>query len=162
MISVFIIISFYLEGLCSMLFKTPFFFPLFTLLSLVLTYPCFRKYGSTFFKTCLIVGILYDVAYTDTILIHGFLFCVLGFFISLFYRLFDKNFWTILLFSFFIMGVYQIFYYVLFLLAGRVIFSFSMIFNSIVYSVMSNVLYVLILYGVLVLLHRYKRIEFYH
>ena len=43
MIYFLIIFSFYLEGLCSMLFKSNLFLPLFSLLSLVLIYPYFRK-----------------------------------------------------------------------------------------------------------------------
>lgn len=145
-----------------MLFKSSIFFPLFTLLSFVLTYPYFRKYGSSFFRTCLIIGVLYDIAYTDSIFVHAFLFCILGFFIPFLYHFFDKNFWTLLLMSLIVIIVYQMLHYGLFLLSGKVILSISIFTNSILYSVISNIIYVLILYGMLWLLRKYKLVEFYH
>ena len=162
MIYILLIISFYLECLCSMLFRINFFLPLFPLVTLTLIYPYFRKYGNTFFKTCFLIGFLYDIAYTNTIFVHAFLFCLLGYIISLLYHFFDKNFWTLLLMNCIVMISYQIFNFILFLLSGKMIFSISLFLNSIFYSIISNVIYIIILYGLLWLLNKYKKIELYH
>ncbi len=162
MIYFLVVASFYLEGLCSVLFKTPLFFPLFTLVSLILIYPYFRKYDNSFLGTCLIMGILYDIAYTNMIFVHGFLFCILGYMVSLLYHFFDKNFWTLLLLNFIMITIYQIFNFVLFLLSRRITFSLSFFLNSVFYSVVSNLIYIIILYGILWMLNKYKKVEFYH
>lgn len=162
MIYFLIIFSFYLEGLCSMVFKSNLFLPLFSLLSLVLIYPYFRKYDNSFLKTCFVVGILYDIAYTNTIFVHAFLFCMLGYIISSLYHFFDKHFWTLLLMNFIVIISYQSFNFILFLLSRKITFSFLFFLNSIFYSVISNIIYVFILYGILSVLSKYKKIEFYH
>lgn len=162
MIYLLLIISFYLEGLCSMFFKTASFFPLFTLITLVFIYPYFRKYGNSFLKTCFIIGLLYDISYTNTVFVHAFLFCILGYVIDLLYHFFDKNFWMLLLMNFVVMIGYQILSFMLFLLSGRMSFSFSFFLNSIFNSITSNVIYIIILYGILWLLNKHKKIEFHH
>lgn len=162
MIYFLLIISFYLEGLCSILFKTSLFFPLFTLITLILVYPYFRKYGNSFLWTCFIIGFLYDIAYTNTIFVHAFLFFVLGYMTGLLYHFFDKNFWTLLFMNFVAIIGYQVLIFILFLLSGKVVFSLSLFLNSIFYSIISNVIYIVLLYGILLLLNKYKKIEISH
>ncbi|MCI9233501.1 MAG: rod shape-determining protein MreD [Bacilli bacterium] len=162
MIYFLIIISFYLDGLCSMLFKTSLFFPLFTLVSLMLIYPYFKRYGNSFLKVCFLVGLLYDIVYTNMIFIHSFLFCILGYIVGFLYHMFNKNFWTLLFMNFIMIIIYQVLNFTLFLLSAKVQFSFQVLLNSIFYSILSNFLYIIILYGILRWLLKYKKIEIYH
>jgi cell shape-determining protein MreD len=74
------IISFLLDGILSNYFNTTF-----TFLNIIIN--CCYKDKNYMLKEGLIIGILYDITYTNTLILNGFLF----FFIILFFYNFNRN-----------------------------------------------------------------------
>ena len=54
------------------------FTPLLTITSLVLIYPFFRKQEKNYYITLFIIGIIYDLFYTNLLFFHAVIFLILG------------------------------------------------------------------------------------
>ena len=114
MISIIIlVISFLLDGIVSnflpyMVGNLSFFTPLFTVMSLFLIYPLFKKKErKKYFGCLLITGILYDLCYTNLLFFHGIIFMFLGFVIEFLYKYLDVNFIMIIIEAFFLIVIYD-------------------------------------------------------
>ena len=154
-----LIVSFFLEGLFSLVVSSQsFFLPLFTVVALVSIFPYFNKYDSLFWKFCIVIGLCYDVIYTNTVFIHAFLFLVLGYFISFLYLMLFPKIWNYLWILVLAIIGYRMISFLLLVGMGYISFSISRLGYSIIFSICSNIIYGLFLYGGLVLLRKYKKI----
>lgn len=160
----FFIMSFLLEGVFSVMVPVhnSFLLPLFTITSFVLLYPYFNKYDSPFFMFCIVIGLCYDIIYTDTLFIHAMLFWILGNFISLFYRVIPYQVWSCLLILISSIMMYRVMNFLLFIVTGYISFDIFVLLNSIYSSILVNVIYAVLLYGILKLLQKYKKVICYH
>ena len=160
----FFILSFLFEGAFSVLLPiyNSFFLPLFTVTSFVILYPYFNKYDSPFFIFCIVIGLCYDIIYTNTIFIHAMIFLILGYFISLFYRIISYRIWSCFFILISSIMVYRIMSFLLLAITGYISFDILRLFHSIYSSILINVLYAFLLYGILKLLQRYKKVICYH
>ena len=83
MVPAVLIISFILDSIVSNFISLDsLFFPLFTLMALIIIYPYFNNNRQKYFGVCLVTGICYDLIYSNTIIIHGMLFLLIGFIIT--------------------------------------------------------------------------------
>lgn len=130
-----IFISFILDGICS-----NYFVPLFTLLTLIFIYNNDNKYLYT-----LIVGILYDVIYTDTLFLNTFVFFFLLFLIEKIFSYIRYNIVNVTLVSILIIVLYRIIIYVVLSTIGYVYFDLLTLLYSILISLF-NVIFVIIFY----------------
>lgn len=87
-IIIFFIISIILESLVSNLIVNfiPFFIPCF-----IVIFTSLKINGDSFYKTLIIAGIIYDLMYTNQVVLNALLFCFYGFLVSLILRT-SKNF----------------------------------------------------------------------
>ena len=87
-IIMFFIISIILESLVSNLIVNfiPFFIPCF-----IVIFTSLKINGDSFYKTLIIAGIIYDLMYTNQVVLNALLFCFYGFLVSLILKT-SKNF----------------------------------------------------------------------
>lgn len=121
------------------------FIPLFTIISLIIIYPYFHK-PYKYFKYCAIIGILYDIAYTNTLFYNFFIFILLGFIISFFYYLFSNTLNITILISIITIVSYRIINLLFFIIFKKIDFNFDIFLKSIYSSLIINIIYCILGY----------------
>lgn len=103
-IIIFFIISVILESLVSNLIVNfiPFFISCF-----IVIFTSLKINGNSFYKTLIIAGIIYDLMYTNQVILNALLFCFYGFIVSLILRT-SKNFFLCFL-SYIVICIINIF-----------------------------------------------------
>lgn len=135
-----IIISFLLEGILSnYIYK---FIPLFTLTSIVIS--SYYKQNDIL-KYSVIIGILYDAVYTNTIILNSLLFFFISLFILYFNKNITKNIFNLIILNIIIITIYLIINYLLQIILNNIEFDLYLILKSILKSVITNTIYLFIL-----------------
>lgn len=150
MIIIILIISFLLDGIIfSLTSINNVIAPLFSLLSLVLTYPyyCHNK-KKMYLCTCLI-GVLYDIVYTNSLFLNTLAFMGIIYLISKVYKIFINNFLNTFLISTITICFYRIFIYIFFLILDVVNWNIIDFINSITASLIINYIYIIVFYFIL-------------
>lgn len=142
MILINIIVSFLLDGIISSVNNI--FFPLFTLLSLVIIYPYFKNNYIKYIIYSFTVGLFYDVIYTNTPFFNAGIFLLFGILIYYFFKHFKNNNLNNLLLGIGIIILYRLFTFLILSFAGYISFSFLNLFDSIYLSLIINLVYLYI------------------
>ncbi len=141
------IISFLLDSVfLNLLSPDSFFCPLFSLLTVLICYPLVEKSSKQYYFLCGILGLLYDICYTDSLFFHTLFFIFLGYFFGRVYQKFQVNFLNT-----FFLGIGTILFYRIVL---ALFFSFlpgfsfdtSIFLKSIFSSLLLNSLYLIVFY----------------
>ncbi len=147
MIPVVLIISFVLDSLISNFISlTGIFMPLFTLMALIIIYPYFNGDKIKYYGTSFLIGVGYDLIYTDTIIIHGFLFLLLAFIITRLNLLLSNNYLNVSIMALVCIVIYRMVTYSLLLITANISFDLFAVFKSIYSSMLANIIYIIILY----------------
>jgi rod shape-determining protein MreD len=158
MIIIILLISFYLEGIISNLLNINFLIPLFTLVSLIIIYQYLYNLKNDYYKLCFIIGLLYDIAYTDTLFLNACLFLFIGFIITKLNIIITNNTFNVIILSILIINIYRILTFIILILINYIDLNFYNLFISIVNSLIINIIYVVILYKITDLISRKKGI----
>ena len=87
MIILILLISFTLEGIFSnLLSANSILIPLFTIISFVIVYPYFKNAKNKFYIYAGLIGLLYDIVYTNCPFVNTFTFLITSLMISLIYE----------------------------------------------------------------------------
>lgn len=140
------ILAFLLDGILSKyLTSSSLFIPLFTVMSLIIIYPYFQiKYK--YFRYSMILGLLYDIAYTNTIFYNFFIFILLCLIISFFYYIFSNTLYITFFISIIIVFVYRLIDIIFLLIFKNNNINFTLFIKSIYSSLILNVLFCIIGY----------------
>lgn len=140
--------SFLLEGIVSnyIPIQTPLFHPLFTVISLIVIYPFFYNQRKQYFLLAIIIGFLYDIAYTDTLFCHVLLFVTMALFIEKLNIWISNSMLNVAIMSLFTVIVYRILSFLILILIGYLSFSIEPLLRSIASSLILNMIYAAILY----------------
>lgn len=139
-----IIISFILDSIISNFIPlNSLLMPLFTLMSLIIIYPYFNNNKKEYLLTCFAIGIFYDLIYTNTIIIHGFLFLTIGFIITRLNLLLSNNYVNDAIMAIICIIVYRLIAYSLLLITANVSFDFYILLKSIYNSLILNIIYIM-------------------
>ena len=89
--TIIILLSFLLDGILTnylpyLVNNLSWFTPLFTLVSVFLVYPFFRKQQTKYLIICFVIGIFYDLFYTNLLFMNAILFLGVGFFSKYFWK----------------------------------------------------------------------------
>jgi len=136
-----IIISFFLEGILSKCIYS--LIPLFTLTSLVSASYYLKE--EKIIKYSLIIGILYDITYTNTIILNGLLFFFLSTITIYFNKNYNKKIINLLLINIIIIILYLLLTYFILILFKYIDFNFIYLITTIFKSIITNTIYILIL-----------------
>lgn len=150
MIYLIVVFSLLLEGIWSLLVPTQSVFSsLFPLISLIFIYPLFKVHNHSYFKTCFIVGLFYDVIYTNTLLFHALLFLCIGYLNSILSHFFSQKRWNLFFVIFPLIICYRLIGYIWLFCIGKIPFSNMLLWNLIFSSFLSNLIYGFVLYMLL-------------
>lgn len=142
MIILLLFLSFYLEGLFSMFLNVSFLIPLFTLMTLIIIYPFMINYERKYYIICLFTGLLYDIAYTNTLFLNASLFLLLGYITTKLYYHFKTNILNTNIVGFIIILIYRTLTYFLLLFINYIDNDYYELINSILNSILLNLFYI--------------------
>ena len=142
-----IIVSFILDSIISnSISLSSLLMPLCTLMSLIIAYPYFRGDIRKFLITCFVTGVFYDLIYTDTIIIHGFLFLMVGYIITKLNLVMSNNYLNVAIMAIICIVFYRFILYGLLLITANVSFSWLLLLKSIYHSLLLNIIYIVLIY----------------
>ncbi len=145
-ITVVLAFSFIFEGIFSNFISTySFLSPLFVLMSLIVIYPFLINDKRSYYKNCFLMGLLYDLIYTDTIIVHAFLFLIIGFLITKINLILANNHINIMVVALIIIILYRVILYCLLILTGNIDINIFNFLRSIYLSLVANIIYVVIM-----------------
>lgn len=158
-----LILSFILDGILTNFLpyiELSLFTPLLTLVSIFLIYPLYKKTEIRYFVTLIILGILYDLFYTNLLFFNAILFLIIGFITKIIYKNLDINFIKLIIYIIGIIIIYE-------LTTGLIIFIFNLvpititkILYKITHSILLNVIYAELIYLVLKIIpKKFKKIN---
>lgn len=147
MIPIVIIVSFLLDGIFSNFISLDSNFnALFSLMSLIIVYPYFNKKNSFFLKICFLTGFFYDFVYTDTIIFNAFIFLLIGIIIIKLNELLGNNPLNNSLMAVIIISLFRCTTYFFLTLTANVITSKEVLLDAITSSLLSNIIYIIIIF----------------
>ena len=159
------IISLLLDGLLSnylpyLVNDLSLFTPLFTLISIFIIYPFYRKREKEYFIHIFILGIIYDLLYTNLLFFTGVIFVIVGLIIKFIIKNYELGYLKILLYMVIIIVLYESIT-VLFLGIYNVIpISFNKLIYKISHSLIINLIYGELLFIIIKILpKRFKEIS---
>ena len=136
------------------------FTPLFTLISIAILYPYYRKKEKCFFIMVFITGIVYDLFYTNLIFFNGLLFLGIAYFSKIVHRNYEMNYLKLIIYIILVVTIYES-------VTGIILFIFNLVpvtpykvFYKIIHSLILNIIYGELIYLILnVLPKKYKKIS---
>jgi rod shape-determining protein MreD len=121
--------------------------PLFTLVALIIIYPFFKDNYFDYYKYAFITGIVYDLLYTDTIIFDAIVFCFMVFIITKLCVMLSDNYVNVSIITVLCIIIYRCVTYSLLLLVGNVSWNFMTLLASIYNSLIINIIYCILLFG---------------
>ena len=158
-----IIISIYLDGFLSLFLPyiphdLSFFTPMFTLVSLILIYPLYKKKEKKYYIISFIIGFIYDLLYTNLLFYNAVIFLLFGFIIKKVYDNFDITNFIISLYIIVLITSYEIINGLLICLLVPV--TPIDVLYKITHSLLLNIIYGEVIFLIIRLLpYKYKRID---
>lgn len=141
-----IIISFILEGvLTNIINMNLILLPLFTIVSLVITYP-YIKNNYKFIIISIIIGLLYDIAYTNSLFINTFTFTLCSLLIIFIDKFIKESFIGRMFINIFMIIIFKTLSYLLLFIFSFIKFDYNILINGIISSLILNIIYGLLLY----------------
>ena len=151
-IIIYTIISFLLDGLISNftsinIIDSSYFRTIYSVVALVISYHFFDS-DHKYLKILIIIGILFDIVYTNTFLLNIFLFVVIYIFIKKINIYIPNNLLTINLKTLLSLTIYHILSYLILLLANYSNYSFNLLITVLSRSIIMTIIYTTISYVV--------------
>lgn len=145
-----IILSFILEGIVTNIINSnSYLLPLFTITSLVITYPYFDKEKKVrFIIISIIIGILYDIAYTNSLFINTFTFTICALLIIILDNYIPDNFFNRNGINIIMIILFKTISYILLFIFRFINFNQNILIKGIYSSLILNIIYSIILYFV--------------
>ncbi len=145
MIPIVLIVSFLLDSIVSNFISiNSLLNPLFTIMALIIVFPYFISHKSkkNYLITCFVTGICYDLIYTDTLVLHGFLFLLIGYIIGKLNLVLSNNYVNVAIMGLIVIIVYRLVMYAFLLVTANISFDIFTVIKSIYSSLILNMLYV--------------------
>ena len=144
----------YLEGDLSL------FTPMFTLISLFLIYPLLKKDLNKYFIISVVLGIIYDLFFTNLLFFNGLLFLGIAYIIHILYKYLEINFINIILETIIIITIYELLTVLSIILFNLVPITLPKVMYKISHSLIINIIYAELVYLIINLLpKKYRRLS---
>lgn len=158
-----LILSFILDGILTNFLpytELSLFTPLLTLVSIFLIYPFYKKTEIRYFVTLIILGLLYDLFYTNLLFFNATLFLLIGFITKIIYRNLDINFIKLIIYIIGIIIIYELTTGIIILIFNLVPITITKILYKITHSILLNVIYAELIYFILKIIpKKFKKIN---
>ena len=130
------------------------FYPMLTLVSLIVIYPFFQKNKKRYLLSAFILGIGYDLFYTNLFIFNGVIFVIMAFLIIFIYKNIPTNFLTIILYTVVVIISYEVLTSLIFIIFNLEKITLIDILYKIGHSLILNIIYVELTYLIIKLLPR--------
>ncbi len=159
-------ISFLLDGLLSLykyylLFDLFYINTLFTVTALVLIYPLLQNNYKSYYKISFIVGLFYDIVYTNTLLLNSAIFLLLSLIIRYYYININNNLVNSFIINIINIVLYQVIFFIILCLVGYLPLNFRLLFNDNLSFIIINSVYFIILYIIIRVICRKWKIRYF-
>ena len=136
------------------------FTPLFTLVSISLLYPYYRKKEKYFFIMIFITGFVYDLFYTNLLFVNGLLFLLIAYISKLIYRNYENDYLKLIIYIALVVVVYETATVLIILIFNLVPVTLTKLLYKISHSLILNIIYGELIYFILnILPKKYKKIS---
>ncbi len=136
------------------------FTPLFTLVSISLLYPYYRKKEKYFFIMIFITGFVYDLFYTNLLFVNGLLFLLIAYISKLIYRNYEMDYLKLIIYIALVVVVYETATVLIILIFNLVPVTLTKLLYKISHSLILNIIYGELIYFILnILPKKYKKIS---
>lgn len=166
MISIIIVfLSFVLDGILSnflpyMIDDLSLFTPLLTIVSIFLVYPFYYHKEKNYYILSFIVGILYDLFYTNLLFFNGFMFLIIAYITVKLYRYLNIDYLKVVLYISLIIIIYESLSAGIFLLFNLVPITIYKVLYKIGHSLLLNIIYGEIIFSIIQFIpKKYKKID---
>ncbi|MFA5603386.1 MAG: rod shape-determining protein MreD [Bacilli bacterium] len=147
MIIFIIILSLILENIVSNIVPLgSVFTPLFSIVSLVLIYPFFNNNDLRYIKYCGVVGLIYDIIFTNTLFLNMIVFMAVGLIIKLINFTLSNNFINVMIITLISIVMYLIITYFILVIIGYKNFNIDYLTITILKTLLLNIIYSFIMY----------------
>lgn len=137
-----------------------FFTPLLTVVSIFILYPLNRKKEIKFFIIIFIVGIIYDLLYTNLLFLNGLLFVLITLISKIIYKNFETSYFKLIIYTILVIIVYETVYAGILFIYRIVPITLYKLIYKISHTLILNIIYTELLYFIINKLpKKYKRIS---
>ncbi len=160
-----VIISLFLDGILSnflpyLYTNLSIFTPLLTLISIFMIYPFFKKKERTYFIIIFIIGIIYDLLYTNLLFFNGVIFVSIGLLIKYIYKTYEITPLRLILYLVILITSYETLTSIILLIYNVVPVTFHKVFYKIINSLLLNIIYGELIYLIIKIIpNKYKKIS---
>ena len=142
------VISFLLDGVFSnvITIHNNMLIPLLSVMSLIIIYPYFKKDDIKYLEYIFIYGLIYDLVYTDTLILNAIVFTFIGLIIIGINIIISNNYLNISLIAFLVIISYRIITYFILVFTKYLEFDFAVLLKGITSSLLLNIIYAILLY----------------
>lgn len=158
-----IIISLILDGILSNflpVINLSYFTPLLTLTSIFIVYPFYIKDEYKYYITSFVVGIIYDLLYTNLLFFNGIIFVLIAFVVRIIYKNLNISFLKNILYIILIIIVYESSTALIFMIFKLVPITLSKVVYKITHSLLLNIIYGELIYLILKIIpKKYKKLK---
>ena len=160
-----IVISLILDGILTnylpfLVNNLSLFTPLFTLVSISLLYPYYRKRERYFFIMIFITGIVYDLFYTNLLFFNGLLFLLIAYISKVIYRNYEMDYLKLIIYIILVITIYESLTGIILFIFNLVPVTVSKVIYKISHSLILNIIYSELIYLTLnILPKKYKKIS---
>lgn len=122
------------------------FTPMFTVVLTFVLYPLFFKNNKTYLIYLFILGIIYDLFYTNLLFFNGFIFVFLGYISIFIYKNFSVTIFRVIFHLILIITIYESMFALCILIFDLVPITFSRLIYKISHSITLNIIYGFVIY----------------
>lgn len=134
--------------------------PLLTVVCIFIIFPFYRKKEKKYFITIFILGIIYDLLYTNLLFFNAILFLGIAFLSRYIYKNFEVTYIRIIIYTIVIISSYEVLTALIILVFNLVPVTFNRVFYKIIHSLLLNIIYVEIVSLIINLIpKKYKKIS---
>lgn len=138
-----IVISFILDNIISSLLNhNSLLNPLFTVGTLILIYPKFKIKNNNYLVLSFIIGLIYDICITNTLLLNAFIFLQISYFYKLIFKKINYNYLSVLICFLLTIIYYRLVTYIILIFINYLNFNFYYLLKSIYSSILINIIYI--------------------
>ena len=136
------------------------FTPMLTVIAIFMIYPFFRKKEKKYFITIFIVGMIYDLLYTNLVFFNGVLFLIIGFISLEIYKNFEISYLKLIIYLILIISAYEILTGIILLVFNMVPVTRDKVLYKITHSLILNIIYGELIYLIINLIpKKYRKIS---
>ena len=163
--TIILLISIVLDGILSnflpyLVNDLSLFTPMLTVIEIFMIYPFFRKKEKNYFITIFIVGMIYDLLYTNLVFFNGVLFLIIGFISLEIYKNFEISYLKLIIYLILIISAYEILTGIILLVFNMVPVTLYKVLYKITHSLILNIIYGELIYLIINLIpKKYRKIS---